>query len=134
MKKIFFAFCVAVAAFVMNSCCSQPDLAGKWVVESIDGQAVSGVEELPFLEFNVEEGRVHGNTGVNLINSTFVQDGKALKFGMGATTMMAGPEEAMKVEQSFLKAFESVVSGKTNDGKLELSDNDGNVVMVLKRN
>lgn len=133
MKKIFFALCVAVAAFAMNSCCSQPDLAGKWVVESIDGLEVAGTVESPFLEFDVEKGRVHGNTGVNLVNSTFTQNGKSLKFGMGATTMMAGPEAAMKMEQDFLKAFEAVASAKMKDGKLELADKDGNVVMVLTR-
>lgn len=133
MKKIFFALCVAVAAFAMNSCCSQPDLAGKWVVESIDGLEVAGTVESLFLEFDVEKGRVHGNTGVNLVNSTFTQNGKSLKFGMGATTMMAGPEAAMKMEQDFLKAFEAVASAKMKDGKLELADKDGNVVMVLTR-
>lgn len=138
MKNIIAIMAVIAAAFSLSSCCSQPDLAGKWTVESIGGQTVSqeipGLEELPFIEFDVTEGRVHGNSGVNILNSTFTQDGKSLKFGMAASTMMAGPEEAMQVERDFLEAFGNVSSAKVNGGDtLELSDADGNVLMVLKR-
>lgn len=133
MKKIVIALCVMFGVVALNACSEQLDLAGEWNVETIGGQAIEGLEETPFLSFDVENGRVHGNTGVNMINSTFTQDGKSLKFGLGATTMMAGPEKAMAVEQVFLKAFGEVAAAKMNADKLEFSDADGNVVMVLSR-
>lgn len=139
MKNTIITIMAAIAAaFALSSCCSQPDLAGKWTVESIGGQTLSqetpGLEELPFIEFDVTEGRVHGNSGINILNSTFTQDGKSLKFGMAASTMMAGPEEAMQVERNFLDAFGRVASAKVSGKEiLELSDAEGNVLMVLKR-
>lgn len=133
MKKIILTICVVLGALSLGSCCGQPDLSGEWTVETIAGSAVTGVEGNPFLSFDAAEGRVHGMTGVNIINSTYTQDGNSLKFGLGATTMMAGPEEAMAVEQAFLKAFGEVASAKVKGESLELSDAEGNVVMTLAR-
>lgn len=133
MKKIILTLCAVLGVCALSSCCGQQDLSGEWTVETIAGNAVSGVEEMPFISFDTEKGRVHGNTGVNIINSTYTMNGKSLKFGLGATTMMAGPEEAMAVEQAFLKAFGEVASAKVKEDSLELSDSEGNVVMTLIR-
>lgn len=140
MKKVIL-FAAAVAAFAVSSCCNcgELSLAGKWNVETVAGEEITGLEQTPYIEFAAEADengamRVHGYTGVNIVNSTYEADGKSLKFGMGATTMMAGPENAMKVEKSFLKAFGEVASAKLDkEGVLSLSDADGNVVMTLTK-
>lgn len=128
----------AVAVFMAASCASQPELTGKWSVETIGemavaGQEINGLDNVPFLEFNAEEGKVHGNAGVNIVNSTYALDGESLDFGDAATTMMAGTEEAMQVEQAFLGAFAKVASFKVAEDVLTLSDAEGNAVMTLKK-
>lgn len=139
MKQIFkVMIAAAVAVFMAASCASQPELSGKWSVDSIGemavaGQQINGLENVPFLEFNAQEGRVHGNAGVNVVNSTYALDGESLKFGDAATTMMAGTEEAMQVEQAFLGAFAKVATFNVAEDVLKLSDAEGNVVMTLKK-
>lgn len=138
MKKIFSAISAAAAVFAIQSCCSQPDLNGRWAVISVAGEEVvlpdSLSEAAPFIEFNAAESRVHGNTGCNIMNGSYTLDGKKLKFGQMATTMMAGPQELMELESKVLNAVNSAASFKSApDGTLQILDAEGNAVMDLRK-
>ena len=87
----------------------------------------------PFIEFDVENGRIHGNTGVNIVNGNYTIDGNNLSFGTLMTTMMAGPESKMKTEQDFLAAVNAVKTAKTADGILTLYDAEGKALMTLSK-
>lgn len=132
MKGIMTSVAMAATVFLMASCCSQPDLGGKWNVLKVNGEEVTVLgDEKPFVEFNTEESKVHGFTGCNIMNGAYTQDGKELTFGNMATTMMAGPEENMKTESAVLGAIAKVASVKADGENLLLLDEEKNVVMEL---
>ena len=57
-------------------------------------QNLKNKENVPFLAFNIEEKRVHGNASCNVVNGGFMQEeGKenSLKFSQMISTMMACP-------------------------------------------
>ena len=77
-------------------------------------------EPAPHLVLDLEESRVAGSGGVNRIMGTFVLAENELRFGPLATTMMAGPEEAMTRERTFLDALERVTSYELDGSSLVL--------------
>ncbi|WP_308760547.1 META domain-containing protein, partial [uncultured Bacteroides sp.] len=110
------------------------DLDGKWIISEAVGEAIpEGMENQPFIEFNIAEKRLHGNAGCNLINGAFQVDDEnpsAISFPQVICTMMACPD--MEVESRVLKALNSVQSfGKLAGGGIGLYDMDNNLVMVL---
>lgn len=110
------------------------DLDGRWTVREAMGTAVpDGMENPPFVEFNVEEKRVHGHTGCNLINGAFLireEEATSISFPQLTTTMMACPD--MEVEGRVLQALNGVRSfRRLSDERVALFDADGRQVMLL---
>ena len=114
-------------------------LAGKWNIAAVYGQAVDEiekeVEKTPFLEFNVEEKKVHGNAGCNIVNGGFTQEEgqpASLKFGQMISTMMAGP--GMQVERQVLEALDKVTNFAMKDGQTAvLLDENGEEALTLEK-
>lgn len=75
----------------------------EWTVLEIAGTATVGPR--PSLQF-LDDGRLVGTTGVNRImgqyESSWVDATLRVSFGPAATTLMAGPPEAMAQEQRVL--------------------------------
>lgn len=110
------------------------ELDGKWKIEMAGGEAIpAGLENTPFLEFNVAESRLNGHAGCNLINGSFATEeavASSISFPQVASTMMACPDDA--VEGRILKALNEVKSfGKLANGGIGLYDADHNLVLVL---
>ena len=80
----------------------------------------------------MNEGTATGNAGVNTFNGSYdaPSDG-VLTFGPLATTMMAGPDNAMKQESAFLKALADTKKFTTDDGALVLMDDSEAKLAVL---
>jgi heat shock protein HslJ len=79
----------------------------EWLLVSIEGDTVDVEGRVPSLTFD-DEGRVAGTTGVNRVMGSYEVVGTAgdeLRLGGLATTRMAGPEDAMALEQQFLAAL-----------------------------
>ena len=132
MKRIVLGLALASAMLATASCCSVPELAGKWNILTVNGEEATVIgEEKPFMEFNTEDSRIHGFTGCNIMNGAYTQDGKNLTFGNMATTMMAGPEENMKTESAVLDAIGKVASVKADGENILLLDEDKNVILEL---
>lgn len=129
MKKIVLFLACAVLSV---TACNSPELTGKWNVTKIGGEAVECVVGAPFISFDAEQNRIHGNTGVNIINGSYRLDGKKVSFDGLTTTMMAGPEQDMQVERKYLSAINSTVSAKAaGKNKIILVDEAGKAVMEL---
>ena len=94
----------------------------EWRLVELGDAPVEGDEDwpAPHLVLDLEESRVAGSGGVNRIMGTFVLAENELRFGPLATTMMAGPEEAMMRERAFLAALETVTSYELDGGSLVL--------------
>ncbi len=115
-------------------------LLGDWNVESLAGKSVADMlpkgSKVPSLTFG-EDGSVSGFAGVNRLMSKLDLASLAkgeFKMGPAATTMMAGPDEAMKVEGTFTKLLSRVNSAKLTDGGkgLTLSEGAEELVRLVK--
>ena len=78
-------------------------LLGAYEVVEIDGSAVTG--RRPTIEFGPTDangtGRIGGRAPVNRFHGSYTLDDDVVTVGPAATTMMAGPPEAMAEERRF---------------------------------
>jgi heat shock protein HslJ len=94
-----------------------------WTVVELDGATVAD-EGAPHLVFDLEESRVAGSGGVNRLMGSFSLAEDELSFGPLATTMMAGPDDAMQRERQFLDALGRVSSYELDGPALTLLAKD----------
>ena len=134
MKRILTSLIIIAMATAAVSCNSKVDLNGEWKITSVGTEEVTSSEAAPSLSFNTETGRIHGYTGVNIVNGEYEQEGRKLSLKGLGMTMMAGPEDDMALERKILDAFEQVRTAKeTSEGELALYDSEGEIIMTLKR-
>jgi len=80
-------------------------LVGTWQVTAVGGSDVPpDSPHAPWLTFD-GDGQVYGMSGVNRVRGTFAVDADTVTFGPMASTMMAGPDDATRVESSLLRAL-----------------------------
>ncbi len=105
-------------------------LEGSWTLVTLNGAAADAAVAS---SLTMNEGTANGNAGVNTFNGSYdaPSDG-VLTFGALATTMMAGPDNAMKQEQDFLKALADTKKFTTEDGGLVLMDGSDAKLAVLE--
>lgn len=111
-------------------------LDGAWEVTAIPPIKVSS-DDMPEpmrLVFDMTEGRLHGNTGCNVLNATVTTDinrPNTLTIVDPATTRMACPNAGL--EQQLIVALGKVASAQPGkDGTVNLLDSAGNTVLTLK--
>jgi heat shock protein HslJ len=100
-----------------------------WTAVEIDGAPVED-DGAPTLVFDLEESRVAGSGGLNRLMGTFSLSEGELRFGPLATTLMAGPEDAMQREREFLDALARVTAYDLEGRSLTLYA-DGDIVARL---
>ena len=100
-----------------------------WTAVEVAGAPVDE-HGAPTLVFDLEESRVAGSGGLNRLMGTLSLTEDALRFGPLATTLMAGPEDAMERERVFLDALARVTAYEL-DGRSLLLYADGDVVVRL---
>ena len=134
MKRIITAILISLMTMTCISCASKVELNGEWAITSVGTDEISVSESVPTLTFNSETGRVHGYTGINIVNGNYSHEGRKLSLSGLGVTMMAGPADEMALERKILDAFNATRSVKMSDeGELLLMDGDGNEIMTLAR-
>ncbi len=111
------------------------DLEGSWLIKKI-GEATTpeGMEQQPFLEFNVTEKRVNGHAGCNILNGSFETDDEkpaSIRFPQIITTLRACPDGA--TEQLILQALNRVCRFDCLEESVGLYDEDDILLLLLKR-
>lgn len=108
-------------------------LNGTWKVTSIDGNEVD-IEKMK-LVFDIDEGKVHGNTGCNVLNGrleTNLDAPNTFSFEDMGVTMMYCPD--IEYQTAMLVALEEACRAKpTSENDVMLLDADGKNVMTLQR-
>ena len=108
-------------------------LNGTWQVVEIEGQSVNvpGMK----LVIDVEEGKIHGNTGCNIINGTLETDmdaANSISFQSIGMTRMSCPDA--NYETQFVMALEEAMKAKPlKEGRVALLDGHDKVVLLLER-
>ncbi len=103
-----------------------------WALESIEGEKIiidETVRNLPVLEIYVEDKRVHGNTGCNVLNGTVEIDEDKIAFSKMMTTEMACPGD---LEQRFFSRLEKVNRYKIEKLRLFLYDDNKELLTLRK--
>jgi heat shock protein HslJ len=114
-----FVACLLSAALGLAAVTGQdqpPSMTGEWKLVKI------GEREVPktvMATLNVTaEGKVSGNTGVNLLSGQLAKEKKL--FGPLITTRRAGPPEAMEVEAGLTKALDEATRFTITENVLTL--------------
>jgi heat shock protein HslJ len=104
-----------------------------WRLIRLGGETVSAADPQrgPSLVFDPATHRVSGSGGCNRLTGGYEVKGEELKFGQMASTRMACVS-GMETEQKFLAALEKVKKWKIAGRQLELMDDSGAAVAVLK--
>lgn len=98
-----------------------------WKLVEVAGRPVTvtdGARE-PHIVLHGQDGRVAGSGGVNRLMGGYALQGDSLTFAQMATTMMAGPPEAMQQEQAILSALQAVRGYRISGDILTLLDDAG---------
>ena len=138
MKPLALVATLFVALVALLSACGGEDnapnaptmLEGSWNLVTLNGAAADA--SVP-TTLSLNNGQATGNAGINTFNGPYdaPSDG-VLTFGTLASTMMAGPDNAMQQEQAFLKALADTKKFTTEDGSLVLMDDSEAKLAVLK--
>ncbi|MBO9701997.1 MAG: META domain-containing protein [Sporocytophaga sp.] len=95
-----------------------------WALRSFNGKQIDAAnfdKGIPYLEFNIREGKIFGNAGCNAISGSFIQSKSIIAIGSIASTKMLC--NAYSFEQGFLSALSQKNFKYKFDGlKLTLSD------------
>lgn len=135
--KIFF---IAMAEVALITSCqstrhatSSSMIEGEWNITEVNGSVIKA-HPSPYVGFNIQENRVYGNSGCNKISGSFDFKGKngQIELGQMLSTMMACPD--MELEQSILKALNSVERIKSLDKEhLALCDKNEKPLLQMER-
>lgn len=142
MKQKKFFFALSACACLLSACSTvrnAPELAaldGEWNIVEVSGSPLKDLktEQRPFVGFQTENGKVYGNSGCNLINSTLDKNARngRLELGQMAGTMMACAD--MQTERLVLDAFAQVKQYReAGEGLMALCDDKGKQVMLLEK-
>jgi heat shock protein HslJ len=144
---------ISLCTLAVTGCASQSDsdsgspgdptalidrLSENWNLVSIRGGpdirpalGAAGVDAMPSLTYDPDSGRIAGSGGVNRWSAALDTDALArgdFVSGPAVSTMMAGPEPAMRIEQAFLGALSQAArfdAKRTGDGVLLIRDHAG---------
>lgn len=102
-----------------------------WKIVSVQGVPVVVAEQMrePHLVLNGQDGRFAGSGGVNRLMGDYTLTGDVLTLSNAASTMMAGPPEAMAQEQAILAALPLVRGFRVTGNSLTLVDDAGGPVL-----
>lgn len=114
---------------------SSDALAGEWTVYTVGGNKVTG-ETRPYINFSMEDHRIYGSNGCNIINGDFdLSANSGLKIGNVISTMMMCPdapyEQAINLALEAVQSFD--ITKKGHEYYLELRDSRGNNLMTLRK-
>lgn len=108
-------------------------LDGTWAVIEIDGEKVN-IEGMK-IALDVDEKRLHGNTGCNIINGEFETDmdaANSISFSKIAMTRMACPNSGWETRMT-VALEEAVTAKKLENDEVEFIGSNGKQVMLLKK-
>ena len=99
----------------------------------LNGWSVSSLDPANFtITADFAEGQISGNSGINSYSGPYTTGpGDAFSTGPLASTMMAGPEPAMRAEAAYAKLLSEVVSYLVTPETLLLNDAGGNESLVF---
>lgn len=136
LSRVIAAASFSVVSLTALSGCSSPVVSSPldgtrwrlvaWSISSIHPESVT-------ITAGFAHGRISGNGGVNSYSGPYTAGaGRAFSVGPISSTLMAGPEEAMRAEAAYLMLLEEARSYQRADGTLTLYDEGGNESLIFE--
>ncbi len=131
---------VAILAIALTACAdpgeegSSDPTANAWVLEAgtVDGVDIPVLADRPItLVFDTEAGTAAGSSACNQYFAAYTLSGTDLTFDDVGSTMMACEPEVMDAEAAYLEALSLVEQFSIEDGQLNLSGVDADLVFVV---
>jgi heat shock protein HslJ len=107
------------------------ELVGTWALVALDGEPVPEVGRTPTLEV-LEDGSAGGLSGVNRYRTQLALSYGRLSFAPAAGTKMAGPPEAMALEDTFLARLGAVSAYRVEGDALRLWAGDNEALTFTR--
>lgn len=103
-----------------------------WKLIAVDGRPITMTEQMrePSLVLHAQDNRFAGSGGVNRLMGGYTVDGTSLVFTNPASTMMAGPPDAMQQEQAIIAALQQVRDFRIAGDQLTLLDESNRPVVT----
>lgn len=131
-----FALAACVAPPLVDAGGAGEPLAGTaWTLTELNGQPpVAGIaDDLPTLIFGSGDSRARGNSGCNLFNGPYTQNGASLRFGPLASTRRAcAAEAANRQETAYFRALEATTRFSASNDLLVLYAGDQAVARLRR--
>lgn len=108
-------------------------LDGTWAVVSIDGENIN-IDGMK-VALDVDEKKLHGNTGCNIINGeleTDMDSANSISFSKIGMTRMACPDSGWETRMT-MALEEAVTAKKVSADEIEFIGSNGKQVMLLKK-
>ncbi len=131
---------VAILAVALTACADPGEegasdpTADAWVLEAgtVDGVDIPVIADRPItLVFDTEAGTAGGSSACNQYFAAYTLSGTDLTFDDVGSTMMACEPEVMDAEAAYLEALSLVEQFSIEDGQLNLSGVDADLVFVV---
>lgn len=136
MRKVTTLLIIILASVILSACAGaakeeNPLKGTVWSLETIgESAAYPGVDVI--IDFG--DGEVRGNTGCNDFNGQYKVKGDTIEFKDVSMTMMACQNPSLRAqENAFLNALQLARSYRTDGNMLELLDEYGETLMILRR-
>lgn len=133
MKTLAACALTAATALVLVACATGGSLDGtswrltEWTISSIDPAQVT-------ITAKFADGQVGGSGGVNSYGGPYTAGpGDAFKVGAVTSTLMAGPEPAMRGETAYFALLGKTASYRIEGEKLTLFDANGNESLIFTK-
>ena len=128
------ALAVALSILLAAGCAAaRQSLAGtEW---RLSAWSVSSLYPGDFgITMSIDADRIGGNAGVNGYGGAYTL-GRDDAFSTGdlVTTLIAGPEPAMRAERIYLELLQHAARYAVGEGTLTLSDQRGNALLIFER-
>ncbi|MGH7242846.1 MAG: META domain-containing protein [Phycisphaerales bacterium] len=152
MKAVILTACSAMSLACLSACQSGTASAGaseakaiqsvigSWTLDSIGGKQFAqlvpqdAMAKKPTLDISAD-GRVSGFAGVNRMMSSLNLDALSkgdFKLAPAGSTMMAGPDYAMKLERQYLDGLGKVRNFKVDGSTLTLTDGASEIMRFVR--
>ena len=108
------------------------ELLGPWTLVAIDGGSFAEIGNAPFM-IVAEDGTVGGMSGVNRFNTQVTIEEGGMSFGLAAASKMAGPPEAMKLEQNFMARLGAISTFEVEGDTLRMWAGDNEALTFVRK-
>jgi heat shock protein HslJ len=131
-QAVFLVLLGLTAAFAAESTAAAgPTLAPgiEYRLTRLNDQELA-IGSAPTLILDAEDQRVSGFNGVNRYSGGYTLVGDVLTIGQALSTMMAGEEAAMKIEQDFMGIISQPLTISVISGELALTNAKGSFRLI----